>query len=45
MVKLDRENEFIPLTFDGMFKGLFKNDKAIFEDWEMEKLNGYIFNI
>ena len=26
MVMLDREREFIPLTFDGMFKGLFKKN-------------------
>lgn len=23
LIKLDNEREFIPLTFDGMFKGLF----------------------
>ena len=38
MVKLDREKEFIPLTFDGMFKGLFKKDLNLLKDFILSQL-------
>ena len=33
MVELDAKREFIPLTFDGMFKGLFKKDLDLLKDF------------
>lgn len=33
LMKLDREKEFIPLTFDGMFKGLFKKNLDLLKDF------------
>ena len=38
MVKLDKEKEFIPLTFDGMFKGLFKKDLNLLKDFILSQL-------
>ena len=38
MVKLDKEREFIPLTFDGMFKGLFKKDLNLLKDFILSQL-------
>ena len=32
MIELDAKREFIPLTFDGMFKGLFKKDLDLLKD-------------
>ena len=38
MVKLDKEREFIPLIFDGMFKGLFKKDLNLLKDFILSQL-------
>jgi len=38
MVMLDQEREFIPLTFDGMFKGLFKKDLNLLKDFIMSQI-------
>mgnify|MGYP003289090714 CR=1 FL=1 len=39
LMKLDREKEFIPLTFDGMFKGLFKKDLNLLKDFILSQLS------
>ena len=38
MVMLDQEREFIPLTFDGMFKGLFKKDLNLLKDFILSQI-------
>ena len=38
LMKLDKEREFIPLTFDGMFKGLFKKDLNLLKDFILSQL-------
>ena len=38
LMKLDKEKEFIPLTFDGMFKGLFKKDLNLLKDFILSQL-------
>ena len=38
MIKLDRERDFIPLTFDGMFKGIFKKDLDLLKDFIMSQI-------
>ena len=38
-MKLDKEREFIPLTFDGMFKGLFKKDLNLLKDFISSQLS------
>ena len=39
MLKLDAEREFIPLTFDGMFKGLFKKNLGLLKEFILSQLN------
>lgn len=39
LMKLDKEKEFIPLTFDGMFKGLFKKDLNLLKDFILSQLS------
>lgn len=39
LMKLDKEMEFIPLTFDGMFKGLFKKDLNLLKDFILSQLS------
>ena len=39
LMKLDKEREFIPLTFDGMFKGLFKKDLNLLKDFILSQLS------
>ena len=38
MIMLDREREFIPLTFDGMFKALFKKDLNLLKDFILSQI-------
>ena len=38
LMRLDKEKEFIPLTFDGMFKGLFKKDLNLLKDFILSQL-------
>ena len=38
LIKLDREREFIPLTFDGMFKGLFKKNLDLLKEFVLSQL-------
>ena len=38
MVILDQEREFIPLTFGGMFKGLFKKDLNLLKDFILSQI-------
>lgn len=42
LMKLDKEKEFIPLTFDGMFKGLFKKDLNLLKDFILSQLSNDI---
>ena len=38
MIKLDMEMNFIPLTFDGLFKGVFKNDLNLLKKFILSQL-------
>ena len=38
MIELDAKREFIPLTFDGMFKGLFKKDLNLLKDFILSQI-------
>lgn len=38
MIQLDCEKEFIPLTFDGMFKALFKKDLNLLKDFILSQI-------
>lgn len=38
LIKLDNEREFIPLTFDGMFKGLFKKNLDLLKEFVLSQL-------
>ena len=44
MAKLDQEREFIPLTFDGMFKGIFKKDLDLLRDFILSQIGLKIDN-
>jgi len=38
MIQLDKEREFIPLTVDGMFKGIFKKDLNLLKDFVLSQI-------
>lgn len=38
MIKLDMEKNFIPLTFDGIFKGIFKKDLELLKKFILSQL-------
>ena len=38
MIELDAKREFIPLTFDGMFKGLFKKNLDLLKDFVLSQI-------
>jgi len=38
MIQLDEEREFIPLTFEGMFKGLFKKNLNLLKDFILSQI-------
>ena len=38
MIQLDCEKEFIPLTFNGMFKALFKKDLNLLKDFMLSQI-------
>ena len=44
LIKLDKEREFIPLTFDGMFKGLFKKNLDLLKEFVLSQLGLEIEN-
>jgi len=38
LIKLDKEKEFIPLTYDGMFKGIFKKNLDLLKELILSQL-------
>ena len=42
MIQLDCEKEFIPLTFDGMFKALFKKDLNLLKDFILSQIGLFV---
>ena len=38
LIKLDKEKEFVPLTYDGMFKGIFKKNLDLLKELILSQL-------
>ena len=38
LIKLDEEKEFVPLTYDGMFKGIFKKNLDLLKELILSQL-------
>ena len=39
MIELDRKRDFIPLTMDGLFKGIFKKNKMLLKEFILSQTN------